>query len=222
MNEFNDFSLIAFNLSSISITFSLQFTVLFSVQSHSSIEKLVMTEVITLSSQLSVHFHFEIKEFSMAEFEKNQEFDRFMRNLSLIRNEQQLFANQKNTKTARKNQKKSVKTSEKKKKVDKKTMSQKKNKNEDFEKNFEKNSEKISRYTKKTLRKFKNQAMEIKKRFAAKILDSKKIKKRQRKSAAKQKKDYENITKNVSMKKRLSDRDLLTLRNDTTLTAKKR
>ena len=222
MNEFNDLSLIAFNLSFISITFSLQSTVFFSIQSHFSIEKFAMTKVITFFSQLSIHFHFEIKKLLMTKFEKKQESDRFMRNLSLIRNEQQFFANQKNTKTTKKNQKKNVKTSEKKKKVNKKTMSQKKNKNENFEKNFEKNSEKISRYTKKTLRKFKNQTMKIKKRFVAKILNSKKIKKRQRKSATKQKKNYENITKNVSMKKRLSDRDLLTLKNDTILTAKKK
>ena len=222
MNEFNDLSLTAFNLSSISITFFLQFTMFFSVQSHSSIDKLAMTEVITLSSQLSVHSHFEIKKISMTEFEKEQEFDRFMRNLSLIQNEQSSFSNQKDTKTSKKNQKKSVKTEEKKKKINKKTMSQKKNKKKIFEKNFEKIFEQISRYTKKTLRKFKDQVMRIKKRFAAKILDSKRIKKRQRKSTTKQKKDYENITKNVSMKKRLSDRDLLTLRNDTSLIAKKK
>ena len=239
MNEFNDFSLIALNLSSISITLFFQFTVLFLVQFHFSIDKFAMTEVITFFSQLSVHSHFEAKKISMTEFEKKQEFDRFMRNLSLIRNEQQSLANQKNTKTtkknqkksqkntktARKNQKKSVKTVEKKKRIDKKTMSQKRNKNKNFEKNFEKDEkvfEKVSRYTKKTLRKFKNQVMKIKKRFAAKILDSKKIKKRQRKSATKQKKDYENITKNVFMKKRLSDRNLLTLRKNTSLIAKKR
>ena len=93
MNEFNDFSFTAFNLSFISITFFFQSTMFFSVQSHFSIEKLVMTKVITLSFQLSVHFHFEIKKFSMTEFEKNQEFDKFMRNLSLIQNEQSFFSN---------------------------------------------------------------------------------------------------------------------------------
>ena len=222
MNEFNDLSLTALNLNSISITFFLQSTVLFLVQSHSLIEKFVMTEVITFSSQISIHSHYEIKKFSMTEFEKKQEFDKFMRNLSLIQNEQSSLSNQKDTKTSKKNQKKSVKTEEKKKKVNKKTMSQKKNKNKNFEKNFEKIFEQVSRYTKKTLRKFKNQVMRIKKRFVAKILNSKKIKKRQRKSAAEQKKDYENIIKNVSMKKKLSDKDLLTLKNDTTLTTKKR
>ena len=222
MDEFNDLSLTTPNLSSISITSFLQSTVLSSVQSHSSIDKLAMAEVITSSSQLSVHSHSGVKETSMAEFEEEQEFDRFMRNLSLIQNEQPPLSNQEDTKTPKKNQKKSVKTGEKKRKVGKKTMSQKKNKNKDFEKNSEQVFEQVSRYTKKTLRKFRNQVMKIKKRFAAEILDSEKIKKRQRKSAAKQKKGYENITKNVPMKERLSDRDLLALRNDTSLTVKKR
>ena len=158
----------------------------------------------------------------MTKFEKKQEFDRFMRNLSLIQNEQSFLSNQKDTKTSKKNQKKSVKIEEKKKKIDKKTMSQKKNKNKNFEKNFEKIFEQVSRYTKKTLKKFKNQVMKIKKKFVAKILDSKKIKKKQKKSVAEQKKDYENIIKNVFMKKRLNDKDLLILKNDTILIAKKK
>ena len=135
MNEFNDLSLIAFNLNSISIIFFFQFTMLFSIQSHFSIDKFAMTKIITFFSQLSIHFHFEAKKIFMTEFEKKQKFDKFMRNLSLIRNEQQFFANQKNTKTAKKNQKKNqenTKTTRKNQKKNVKTVEKKKkNKQED-------------------------------------------------------------------------------------------
>ena len=64
--------------------------------------------------------------------------------------------------------------------------------------------------------------MGVKKRSAAEIMETEKIKKRKRKSAAEQKEGYEHITRDVLMTVRLSDKDLLMLRNDTTLTAKKR
>lgn len=67
-----------------------------------------------------------------------------------------------------------------------------------------------------------NRLAKVKRKSASDVIKEEKGKKRQRKSAAEQKKGYEHITKFVPKEQRLSEKDLLALGNDTTLTAKQR
>lgn len=79
----------------------------------------------------------------------------------------------------------------------------------------------VLRYTDKTIGKFADQATDIK-RSAAEIIQRERKKKRSRKSAAEQKKGYEHVTKDVPENMRLSDKELLALGNDTSITHKDR
>ena len=114
-------------------------------------------------------------------------------------------------------QKNKNKNKEKQKKQEKTTKQQTMN-----TKKAAKNTKKLSRYTEKTFQKFQKQAMSVKKKSAAEIVESNKTKKRKRKTTAKQKQKYEHVTKNVLMKNRLNEKKLLKLGNDTSLTIKKR